>query len=101
MALDEEKETGLYNSNNNNNPAFGKEVDLSTQNDSPARTPTTNAALQPPKQNLAHPRPQRTITSDEYLVKWDGDNDPACPRSMSKLRRWIIVLICGSSSVCV
>jgi hypothetical protein len=37
-----------------------------------------------------------------YLVSWDGgDADPLNPRSMSKLRRWIIVLICSASSLCV
>ena len=40
-------------------------------------------------------------SSEHFLVKWDGDNDPMNPRSMSKLRRWIVVLIVSSSSLCV
>lgn len=36
-----------------------------------------------------------------FLVQWDGDADPMNPRSMSKFRRWIIVLIVSSSSLCV
>jgi hypothetical protein len=38
---------------------------------------------------------------EPFLVKWDGDSDPMNPRSMSKFRRWIIVLIVSSSSLCV
>lgn len=41
------------------------------------------------------------VTEQPYLVTWDGDADPENPRSMSKLRRWIIVLICAASSLCV
>jgi hypothetical protein len=41
------------------------------------------------------------VTEQPYLVTWDGDADPENPRSMSKLRRWIIVLICSASSLCV
>lgn len=41
------------------------------------------------------------VTEQPYLVAWDGDADPENPRSMSKLRRWAIVLICASSSLCV
>lgn len=40
-------------------------------------------------------------TEQPYLVAWDGDMDPLNPRSMSKLRRWAIVLICSASSLCV
>jgi hypothetical protein len=38
---------------------------------------------------------------DAFLVQWDGDADPLNPRSMTKLRRWLIVLIISSSSLCV
>jgi hypothetical protein len=41
------------------------------------------------------------VTEQPYIVTWDGDADPENPRSMSKLRRWIIVLICSASSLCV
>lgn len=38
---------------------------------------------------------------EPFLVGWDGDADPMNPRSMSTFRRWIIVLIVSSSSLCV
>jgi hypothetical protein len=41
------------------------------------------------------------VTPEPYLVTFDGDADPENPRSMSSLRRWIIVLICAASSLCV
>jgi hypothetical protein len=41
------------------------------------------------------------VVEEPYLVAFDGDADPECPRSMSTLRRWMIVLICASSSLCV
>jgi hypothetical protein len=41
------------------------------------------------------------VAEQPYLVTWDGDADPENPRSMGKLRRWLIVLICASSSLCV
>lgn len=33
--------------------------------------------------------------------KWDGDNDPMNPRSMSRGRKWLIVLIVSGTSLCV
>lgn len=41
------------------------------------------------------------IIPEPFLVAFDGDADPENPRSMSTLRRWIIVLICAASSLCV
>ncbi|KAF2269604.1 MFS general substrate transporter [Lojkania enalia] len=40
-------------------------------------------------------------TADRYLVTWDGDADPMNPRGITLLRRWIIVLIVSTSSLCV
>lgn len=37
----------------------------------------------------------------QFEVTWDGDDDPMNPRSMPKLRRWLIVLVVSASSVCV
>jgi hypothetical protein len=42
-----------------------------------------------------------TITGEPFLVTWDGDADSESPRSMSTFRRWVIVLICSASSLCV
>lgn len=37
-----------------------------------------------------------------FEVQWEGgDDDPTNPRSMSRLRKWIIVLVVSSSSACV
>jgi hypothetical protein len=52
-----------------------------------------------------NPQPTKTqagaVAEEPYLVTWDGDADPLNPRSMSNLRRWVIVLICSASSLCV
>lgn len=40
-------------------------------------------------------------SEEPFLVSWDGDADPDNPRSMTKLRRWMILLICSASSLCV
>lgn len=37
----------------------------------------------------------------EFEVQWDGEHDPMNPRSMSKARKWVIVLIVSASSLCV
>ncbi|KAK4077092.1 uncharacterized protein Triagg1_4059 [Trichoderma aggressivum f. europaeum] len=40
--------------------------------------------------------------TDPYEVGWDdGDNDPSCPRSFNKARKWLIVLICACGSLTV
>ncbi|KAH6639908.1 major facilitator superfamily domain-containing protein [Truncatella angustata] len=38
---------------------------------------------------------------DNFEVAWDGDDDPMCPRSMSLLHKWAIVIIVGTGSLCV
>lgn len=39
---------------------------------------------------------------DPYEVGWeDGDNDPLCPRSFSKARKWLIVAIVAAGSLTV
>lgn len=41
-------------------------------------------------------------SAEPFLVKWDGgDDDPKSPRSFSKVRKWIIVLIVSMASLCV
>ena len=37
----------------------------------------------------------------QYEVQWDGDLDPDNPKSMHKARKWLIVLIVSSCSLCV
>ncbi|KAL8731690.1 MAG: hypothetical protein Q9181_004225 [Wetmoreana brouardii] len=44
----------------------------------------------------------RDAEKDEFEVRWDeGGTDYENPRSMSRLRKWSIVLIVSSSSTCV
>lgn len=39
---------------------------------------------------------------DPFEVSWDnGDNDPLCPRSFAKPRKWVIVAIVALASFCV
>lgn len=37
----------------------------------------------------------------EYIVKWDGPDDPGNPRNRSLARKWVIVLVMAVGSVCV
>ncbi|KAL7955510.1 major facilitator superfamily domain-containing protein [Trichoderma compactum] len=40
--------------------------------------------------------------ADPYEVGWDDENnDPLCPRSFNKARKWLIVLICACGSLTV
>ncbi|KAF1998485.1 MFS general substrate transporter [Amniculicola lignicola CBS 123094] len=52
------------------------------------------------EETVRRPSNSRGATA-EFTVSWDGDADPGNPRSMSKARRWMIVLIVSSSSLCV
>lgn len=36
-----------------------------------------------------------------YEVSWNGDGDPACPKNMSLVRKWIIITIVCTGSLCV
>lgn len=37
----------------------------------------------------------------DWIVKFDGDDDPDNPRSMSKGRKWLITMVVAFSSLCV
>lgn len=42
------------------------------------------------------------LEKDPFEVHWEnGDDDPLNPRSMSKARKWLIVIIVSASSLCV
>jgi len=42
------------------------------------------------------------VQKDPFEVTWEnGENDPANPRSMTKARKWLVVLIVSASSLCV
>lgn len=47
------------------------------------------------------PDPDESEKQDEFEVRWDGDADPLNPRTMSRIRKWIIVSIMASSALCV
>ncbi|KAI0386742.1 major facilitator superfamily domain-containing protein [Hypomontagnella monticulosa] len=39
---------------------------------------------------------------ESFIVGWDGgDDDPLSPRSLGKIRKWIIVIVVSASSLCV
>ncbi|MCJ1351001.1 MAG: hypothetical protein MMC33_000983 [Icmadophila ericetorum] len=42
-----------------------------------------------------------TDPEKQFEVRWDGENDPRNPRSMSNPRKWLVVLIVSMSSLCV
>ncbi|RGP66300.1 hypothetical protein FSPOR_6678 [Fusarium sporotrichioides] len=41
------------------------------------------------------------VSDKSIQVGWDGDKDPMCPRSMSRMRKWLIVSIACVGSLCV
>ena len=55
--------------------------------------------------NVEEPLPTDGGTEDcsekQFEVQWDGDSDPSNPRSRSRFRKWLIVLIVSASSLCV
>lgn len=38
---------------------------------------------------------------EDFHVKWDGDHDPMDPRNMGTARKWMVVVILSTSSLCV
>lgn len=45
-------------------------------------------------QAQSQPREDVPTAKDAFEVGWDdGDNDPLCPRSFNKSRKWMIVII--------
>jgi len=40
-------------------------------------------------------------TEKDFTVTFDGDDDPKSPRSLTKARKWLIVMIIATSSFCV
>jgi hypothetical protein len=39
--------------------------------------------------------------SEQYLVDWDGDNDPLDPRTFSAARKWFYVAVVAMGSLLV
>ncbi len=44
---------------------------------------------------------QAPPSENEFLVQWDGDNDPLNPRSLPLSRKWIIVIVISLGSLLV
>ena len=44
---------------------------------------------------------EQTNLRKQFEVTWDGEDDPINPRTMSKARKWLIVMIVATSSTCV
>ncbi|OTA65176.1 major facilitator superfamily transporter [Hypoxylon sp. EC38] len=44
---------------------------------------------------------QPQVEKDPFEVAWDGDDDPLCPRRISNLRKWLMVITVGMGSLCV
>ena len=42
-----------------------------------------------------------TEPEEDHIVQWDGDNDPLSPRSMSVLRKWLILIVVANGSLLV
>lgn len=47
----------------------------------------TSGIEMPPKEIRSDSRPDSDF-KDKYIVDWDGDKDPACPRNWSLRRKW-------------
>ena len=60
----------------------------------------------PPPDDVEKALQQRKMEEDgeagpSFEVKFSGDDDPRSPKSLPTLRKWIIVLIVASTSLCV
>ncbi|KAI0121463.1 putative bicyclomycin resistance protein [Hypoxylon sp. NC0597] len=44
---------------------------------------------------------QPQAEKDPFEVAWDSDDDPLCPRRISTLRKWLMVITVGMGSLCV
>jgi hypothetical protein len=52
--------------------------------------------------NETRPDVEEPQGEDRYQVRWDnGDEDPMNPRSMTLLRKWVVVSTVSASSLCV
>ncbi|KAL4987530.1 major facilitator superfamily domain-containing protein [Aspergillus falconensis] len=45
-------------------------------------------------------KPHGTEASSDFVVRWD-ENDPMNPRNFNAVRKWMIVIICSTGSLCV
>ena len=78
-------------------------IELSNNNikESPGDT-EANLPRQPQTEGvLAVNQHDEKDPNKDWMVKFDGDNDPDNPRSMSTKRKWLITLVVAFSSLCV
>ncbi|KAI0884794.1 putative bicyclomycin resistance protein [Annulohypoxylon maeteangense] len=41
------------------------------------------------------------VEKDPFEVTWESETDPLCPKSMSIVRKWLVVITVGMGSLCV
>ena len=78
-------------------------IELSNNNikESPGDT-EANLPRQPQTESVAAGnQDDEKDPNKDWMVKFDGDNDPDNPRSMSTKRKWLITLVVAFSSLCV
>ncbi|KAF4467304.1 major facilitator superfamily transporter [Fusarium albosuccineum] len=74
----------------------------SRTSDSLYRTRSQNGYSCDPDDDPDEDSPSGEPEKDPFEVGWEnGDQDPLCPRSFNKLRKWIIVFIVSLASFCV
>jgi hypothetical protein len=118
LSMDEEKTIGIDSTGYNQSeevegvsPERGRRKSRSSQDSRSLRTTGSHQSRAggdgytcfnaEPDNNRPNKSQPGVVAEQPYLVTWDGDADPENPRSMSNLRRWLIVLICSASSLCV
>ncbi|KAJ5106929.1 MFS general substrate transporter [Penicillium angulare] len=42
-----------------------------------------------------------TVPDSRIIVSFEGDHDPLCPRSLTSIRKWAIVIIVCTATICV
>ena len=65
--------------------------------------PTSDDATRTPMAEKSHVSAPEGApdTKESFEVRWDGDEDPINPRNMGTARKWMIVLLVSTSSLCV
>lgn len=85
--------TGVEQENNNVNdmPSSEDKSGATVPEDAPTTTGQDDE-----KQQLEDKEPDK-----DWIVKFDGKDDPFDPKSMSTARKWLITMVVATSSLCV
>lgn len=76
---------------NNNNVG---EIPGSNKSETPQQPTSSGSDVE--KQQIAENEPEK-----DWIVKFDGNDDPDNPRSMTTKRKWLITMVVAFSSLCV